>query len=731
MDAAPPVQQGRSSFSSILMMCLILYLLTRSDIDPLAQSRLYDVLTAAQHLQGNYSAWLNGTQSNYTEVKPPASLTPLAQAVLPPRVVIDPSRQSFWGNLTGFWNGAAGFYNLSNAATLPPGWASLGKELVKSMNETEVLERTSTWNWTEIHKAGFRINDMDSENNPLIQVVAGHLDLEHKNGLMKFQFEGLRFPQEGAFYALATPHGYDADVRDIPPMVPESWRNASRYVIEAHLKKKVKELQRKVDLGMGDDDSSDENTDTLCEFFFYGEVLPSPINALHMKELEQELSRPTGISTVARPPAQLKGVLISTNCAAVVELKQMEGLRVDHFWHKVTTYSGLASLLYLGLLLLLVREMEATRTPAGISAVSRWSFVFQAVMDGFSFTSHVMFGVLTKNRASMSMIAPGFLACILAMMFEVRFTSLIHRIQAPEDATALAARPVPTQPTPNPPASTNSPPDAVVPPPPPPPSPLLRLRRILNAVTDPDAKFWVFLLFLFIFLLQFTISTSFILGSITVFHSFWLPQIARNVNRGTRKALSKRYTVGTSVLRALLLLYAFACPDNILLIDTSSTSYLVVAWIALQVLILIGQEYLGASFFIPKGWVTMPDVYDYHPNLIADTEAPEQNLGDCAICMEPIIVRPEGSTQPSGEKFEPGHTQSSSVGSGASLLLNVGIRRHYAFTPCSHIMHTACLETWMRVKRTTGVSSQPLKVTSRGVLVVQVKGSVGLKPKVK
>lgn len=49
--------------------------------------------------------------------------------------------------------------------------------------------------------------------------------------------------------------------------------------------------------------------------------------------------------------------------------------------------AGFATLVYLGLLVLCVQQMEATRTPAGISSVSRLTFVFQSIMDAFSFTS--------------------------------------------------------------------------------------------------------------------------------------------------------------------------------------------------------------------------------------------------------------------------------------------------------------------------------------------------------
>jgi hypothetical protein len=93
-------------------------------------------------------------------------------------------------------------------------------------------------------------------------------------------------------------------------------------------------------------------------------------------------------------------------------------------------------------------------------------------------------------------------------------------------------------------------------------------------------------------------------------------------------------------------------------------------------------------------WITMPNVYDYHPNLITDPEAPEQNLGDCSICMEPIVIHPDSGLL--GEKGDAG--LQGPAGAGAALLINASMRRQYAFTPCSHIMHTACLEKWMSIK---------------------------------
>lgn len=46
-----------------------------------------------------------------------------------------------------------------------------------------------------------------------------------------------------------------------------------------------------------------------------------------MKELENELDTPTGISTVARPNLTVNGILISRECGIVLEVKEADGLK--------------------------------------------------------------------------------------------------------------------------------------------------------------------------------------------------------------------------------------------------------------------------------------------------------------------------------------------------------------------------------------------------------------------
>ena len=47
--------------------------------------------------------------------------------------------------------------------------------------------------------------------------------------------------------------------------------------------------------------------------------------------------------------------------------------------------AGFSGLVYLGLLLLLSRQMARSRTPAALARISRWTFLAQIVADSIAF----------------------------------------------------------------------------------------------------------------------------------------------------------------------------------------------------------------------------------------------------------------------------------------------------------------------------------------------------------
>lgn len=214
---------------------------------------------------------------------------------------------------------------------------------------------------------------------------------------------------------------------------------------------------------------------------------------------------------------------------------------------------------------------------------------------------------------------------------------------------------------------------------------------------------------------------------VTIYLSFWVPQIYRNIMRNCRKALLRKFVVGQSILRAVPIAYFYLKKDNIIFSQTSATSMAILAgWLWLQVWVLFAQEVLGPRFGWPKGW--LPEAWDYHPILREDdVEGGEMPIGlvqipssptlertgtgeesrkkhdnhsrtvDCAICMNALEVRVLPAT---------GADDSSSTGAGG--VQGMLARRAYMVTPCRHVFHSVCLEGWMKFRLQCPICREPL-----------------------
>ena len=107
----------------------------------------------------------------------------------------------------------------------------------------------------------------------------------------------------------------------------------------------------------------------------------------------------------------------------------------------------------------------------------------------------------------------------------------------------------------------------------------------------------------------------------------------------------------------------------------------------LQVAVVLAQEHIDPCFFLPRR-VSRVQTYNYHPPLpLPDPEAPEQTLGDCAICMEAILVDP--SLRRRSKSSDTKERPTIGVGDGIALpfLKKVGgaTRKTYSLAPCHHL----------------------------------------------
>jgi hypothetical protein len=78
-------------------------------------------------------------------------------------------------------------------------------------------------------------------------------------------------------------------------------------------------------------------------------------------------------------------------------------------------------------------------------------------------------------------------------------------------------------------------------------------------------------------------------------------------------------------------------------------------------------------------------LYNYYISVPApDAEAPEEALGDCSVCLEPILSRPDLSGLGPPEK------------EAIALLRSVGEPRSYCLAPCNHKFHAVRIYLFLR-----------------------------------
>jgi hypothetical protein len=231
-----------------------------------------------------------------------------------------------------------------------------------------------------------QVDEKEKEEFQGVAMLHGHLEVIDGNNAreMQLDFAGIQFLETGSVYGFAQDPGVSIDIRALPSLVPPDLLNITARAVVPVLEDniaKLKALLTSNDLS----EISPTSPDSTCHFAVYAQIHPSNISAAEMRELEDELMNPTGVSTVKRPPLQFNLAAISPDCGVLVEVKNADGIRSRIFFRKVTSYAGFAGLVYLGLLLLLSQQMSESRTPASLSRISRWSFIVQALADSMAF----------------------------------------------------------------------------------------------------------------------------------------------------------------------------------------------------------------------------------------------------------------------------------------------------------------------------------------------------------
>ncbi|KAJ6109440.1 hypothetical protein N7486_001675 [Penicillium sp. IBT 16267x] len=494
-----------------------------------------------------------------------------------------------------------------------------------------------------------------------------------------------------------------------------------------------------------------------CEHVIFLQQHPVMIDGvladrLTLEKIEAELRYPIGAPIPDPPLMTMSAVIFSPDCGYVLETKgtpefpptdtlYLSGPKHEEYSKYAARLIFVVSGAFVAQITLLLRQIKEASTPSTRSRVSFYTIALMALGDAFVLTFIVL--ELYEAVSFLVLATASFLAFLSVSYIGMKFMMEIWAVQEPERREEQSANPPapatrpgtlplpataprdsgatpiiltpdqdpPENETDTPPANRTAAPTAG------------QVRSDVGAMYARFylALFGMLILSIWAFLLPRRLGSIYARLLSGVYLSFWVPQIHRNVMRNCRKALRWDFVIGQSILRLFPFLYFLTARGNVLFIRSDwTTAFIMAGWMWVQAWILASQDILGPRFFIPRGWA--PPAYDYHPTL-RDTAGPDDDLEaggtlsiaslradkqdlvsdskdddkqrpkdrkkvvfDCAICMQDIEVPVLPALASAG---------GSSVSEGASSILS---RRTYMVTPCRHIFHTACLESWMRLR---------------------------------
>ncbi|KAI0244626.1 hypothetical protein L0F63_005597 [Massospora cicadina] len=474
--------------------------------------------------------------------------------------------------------------------------------------------------------------------------------------------EGLHVVSNGSIYL----HGYSSaseyDPSNLLGILPADLFSKAKEGLERHLNQS---------LGLFEN-MTDPSLNASCWVQMVAQLMPfaPKYSREEILALEAELEKPQGVSTIPAMPLHFNTFVYSPNCPDVAVYSSVVGDKEEVLIGKVVLCAGMAAGLGLAEALLMIAQTEYSATHSMVCKVSMGSLLLHMAVDGYMLLVHI-YAAIAVLPARLPLLSSAFFFLVTLGLYEVKYLRLLVRVQRPETSHLRNGR-------------------------------ALAIYHLLFYFLMLGGLMLVFQTLFSRGKLQLAMIRTFFFG----LYSFWIPQIWRNITRGTSKGLSPTYTVGISATKLAIPLYLFAYPGNVLGLSTETHSWVwyLVAYVAAQILILFSQDWLGPRWLVPA--FLLPPTYNYHPILARTNEEEplDPSHKDCAICMLSLL-EPD-SSDPSTPLL---HPQTTTYRSSATMsLARFSSSRGLMVTPCQHYFHTSCLDQWMKIKLECPVCRTPL-----------------------
>jgi hypothetical protein len=205
----------------------------------------------------------------------------------------------------------------------------------------------------------------------------------------------------------------------------------------------------------------------------------------------------------------------------------------------------------------------------------------------------------------------------------------------------------------------------------------------------------IFYCLLFCTLISIKIWYTYFIFTFFLFVSTWIFQIYHSAKNGTKPPMPYSYIFIASLFKMLIPIYLKAYDNNIFSLRPSYFKvFLCVSIVLIEAIIVSLQKLLGPKFFIPRKYRQL--AFDYYKS---SEEIPDNiKSNECVICLE-NLDNLRVNMEEEDDFFNKDNVNC--VEKLAMMIQKwnkVKNVKPYMKTPCAHIFHSRCLETWLEVK---------------------------------
>ena len=206
----------------------------------------------------------------------------------------------------------------------------------------------------------------------------------------------------------------------------------------------------------------------------------------------------------------------------------------------------------------------------------------------------------------------------------------------------------------------------------------------------------IFYCLLFCTLISIKLWYTYFILTFFLFASTWIFQIYYSAKQGTKPPMPYSYIFVASLFKILIPIYLKAYENNIFSLRPSYFKvFLCVITVFIEAVIVSLQKLLGPKFFIPRNY--RQQSFDYYKS--ADEIPENAKSNECVICLENLENLGVNMEEDNDDLLikENGNY----IERLAMMIQKWNKKKNgkpYMKTPCGHIFHTRCLETWLEVK---------------------------------